>query len=166
MIGPAVNQLTVPQGVSADGSVLVGERPGAFMWTVANGFTVFGTGFPLSISGDGLVVVGSEFGTDGAFIWDAVNGQRSLKAVLENDHGLDLTGWELDLAFDISADGRTIVGSGTFDEGNGDERIAAWVAVIPEPASAALLAVGGLAVLRRRVSARGLCHGPQLQPRG
>ena len=30
-----------------------------------------------------------------AFIWDADYGMRNLKDVLENNHGLDLTGWTL-----------------------------------------------------------------------
>jgi probable HAF family extracellular repeat protein len=153
IVGPKINEIAVPQGVSADGSVVVGERPGAFRWTESDGFAVFGTGFPLAVSGDGSVIVGSEFGPDarnGAFIWDAVHGQRSLKAVLENDYGLDLSKWELTLAFDVSADGRTIAGSGWHEYGlYGNKAYTAWVAVIPEPGSAAWLTVG-LAVMWRR----------------
>ena len=52
-----------------------------------------------------------------AFIWDADNGMRDLKDVLENDIGLALTGWKLDQATGISADGCAIVGHGNHISG-------------------------------------------------
>ncbi|MFG0286236.1 MAG: hypothetical protein ACF8R7_17620, partial [Phycisphaerales bacterium JB039] len=45
-----------------------------------------------------------------AVIWDRIRGMRGLKAVLEDDFGLDLTDWLLHRAIDITADGRFIVG--------------------------------------------------------
>ena len=42
---------------------------------------------------------------------------RNLKTVLENDYGLDLTGWELHRAYGISDDGSTIVSSGVSPNG-------------------------------------------------
>ncbi|MFG6094761.1 hypothetical protein SPB21_05900 [Leptothoe sp. ISB3NOV94-8A] len=54
----------------------------------------------------------------GAFIWDAVNGMRSLQAVFTDEFGLDLTGWKLGAATGISDDGLTIVGTGINPEGN------------------------------------------------
>ena len=80
-------------------------------------------------------------------IWDSVHGMRSLKMVLENDFGLDLSGWDLTGAADISDDGLTIVGSGI-----NSGRYEAWIAVIPEPASWVLLVAGaiGVALLRPR----------------
>ena len=59
-----------------------------------------------------------------------------------DDLGLDLAGWTLDTALGISADGLTIVGQGT----NPNGEFEAWIAIIPEPSTALLLA-GGLAVL-------------------
>ena len=51
---------------------------------------------------------------------------RAIQDVLENDYGLDLTGWTLTDAHDISEDGTVIVGAGI--NPNGD--IEAWRAVI------------------------------------
>jgi len=65
---------------------------------------------------------------------------RSLHAVLSNDYGLDLTGWTLSEARDISPDGRVIVGWGINPSGKQE----AWIAsldttVIPEPLSMAFM---------------------------
>ena len=74
---------------------------------------------------------------------------RNLRDVLEDQFGLDLTGWTLDEAKSISADGLVIVGLGHnasgFDEG--------WIAIIPEPSTALLLCAGlvTLAVERKRM---------------
>jgi hypothetical protein len=59
-----------------------------------------------------------------AFIWDATNGMRDLKTVLE-DYGLDLTGWTLTEARAISDDGTVICGLGVH---NGQTE--GWVATI------------------------------------
>ena len=60
--------------------------------------------------------------------------------------GIDLTGWTLTGARGISADGTAIIGQGLF---NGSQR--GWVVTgIPSPGTAALLALGGLAGVRRR----------------
>jgi hypothetical protein len=75
--------------------------------------------------------------------------------VLEQDFGLDLTDITLTAALEISADGRTIVGRGSQLIHDGPltaHNVAiGWVAVIPEPATLPLLAVGlaALAVTRR-----------------
>jgi hypothetical protein len=73
----------------------------------------------------------------------------NLKNGLEDDYGLNLAGWRLDYANGISADGSTIVGSGTNPAG----RTEGWVAVVPEPASLYVLA-GGFALLRGRMATR------------
>ena len=52
---------------------------------------------------------------------------RNLKKVLEDDLGLDMAGWTLREAWDVSDDGLTIVGFGT--NRNGDTE--AWMATIP-----------------------------------
>jgi hypothetical protein len=59
---------------------------------------------------------------------------RSLQQVLTNDYGLDLTGWSLNRANAISADGLTVVGFGTNPNGLTE----AWIASldgepVPEP---------------------------------
>ena len=156
--------------VSFDGSVVVGTSaspvfglpglhlPEAFRWTEAGGMVGLGllpsaqSSRAHGASADGSVVVGSavhETGTGSeAFIWDATNGMRELNQVL-TDLGLDLTGWNLDEATDISADGLTIVGTGTNPSGQSE----AWIAVIPEPGTGVLLALGLGVLARRRYAA-------------
>lgn len=148
--------------VSADGSVIVGGATSAagteaFRWTSGGGMVglgdlegtdpeeeVFASGAS-GVSADGSVIVGnSRVGEETvAFIWDPVHGMRDLRDVLVNDYGLDLTGWTLDEATGISADGNVIVGNG-----NGG----AWLAVLPEPSFGVLLVTGllGLFLARRR----------------
>lgn len=150
--------------VSADGSVIVGSSNSAqgteaFGWTDLNNnglldsaeildlHSEFGLGdlagggfksVAYDVSADGSVIVGagtSDVGSE-AFIWDSVNGMRSLQDVLTS-YGLDVG--HLDAAIDISADGSTIIGSN-------------WVAIIPEPATLSLLALGALSLLRRKES--------------
>ena len=162
--------------VSADGSVIVGRERQfpfffeAFRWTEADDFVLLGDlpggGDPyitinpffseaLAVSADGSIIVGFSNSNRGdeAFIWDEINGIRPLFDVLTDDFGLDLTGWHLIEARDISADGRTIVGGGRNPEG----KFEAWIAQLdpastPEPS--ALLGLGILTLtgilLRRR----------------
>lgn len=146
---------------SANGAVVVGWSDSAsgreaFRWTPDGGIIGLGdlpggsfSSIALSVSGDGSIVVGrseSGSGDTTAFIWDEINGMRSLQDVLSEDYGLDLTGWNLILAADISTDGRTIVGTG-FNP-NGDSE--GWIAMIPEPASVVVFALCALALARRR----------------
>ncbi len=77
-----------PQGISADGSVIVGEAHEV-------------------VTKDHI-----------PFLWNATHGVRRLQEVLSVDYGLDLTGWELTRGADISADGRVIVGNATNPDGN------------------------------------------------
>ncbi len=109
--------------VSADGMVVGhGESTSgteAMRWTESEGMVGLGDlpggafeSIAYAISDDGRVIVGSaqtEAGRE-AFIWTAAHGMRSLKVVLENDYGLDLTGWRLSRPNDISPDGNIIVG--------------------------------------------------------
>jgi len=123
--------------MSADGSVVVGWSNSnngfeAFRWTEGSGMVGLGDllggsfSFAGGISADGSVVVGSSNSSNGreAFIWDSSNGMRSLSNILTNDFNLDLTGWRLDTATDISDDGLTIVGWGS----NPDGAREAWIA--------------------------------------
>ena len=62
---------------------------------------------------------------------------RLLQDVLENDYGLDLTGWTLYEAFDITPNGQTILGRGL----NPDGVLEAYLVSIPEPATLLLMAL-------------------------
>jgi probable HAF family extracellular repeat protein len=136
---------TRAQGISADGQVIVGNGYGpsgfeAFRWTADDGIVGLGDlpgGTYASwanggVSHDGSIIVGgstsAEYFSD-AFIWDAENGMRSLKHVLEDEYGLDLTGWNLEEAMGLSDDGRTISGWGYNPLGQRE----GWVAHMAEP---------------------------------
>ncbi len=144
LLGPLPG-VSSPNGLaraaSADGSVVVGTAtslpfPEAFRWTESGGMQGLGDlpgGIRISdafaVSADGSVVVGRGVDETGnsAFLWDASNGMRPLQDVLVA-LGADLEGWDLELAEGISADGRTIVGSGKNPHGQTE----AWLAVIPK----------------------------------
>jgi probable HAF family extracellular repeat protein len=141
---PGGARYSTANAVSFDGIVVVGTSDSAngieaFRWTLTNpptgGGTMVGLGdLPggafaseaLAVSAGGPIVVGTArtAAGDQAFIWDEVNGMRSLAIILVSEFGLDLTGWNLERATAISADGRTIVGHGTNPSGF-DE---AWIA--------------------------------------
>jgi predicted outer membrane repeat protein len=135
---------------SSDGAVVVGALDNhetalfeAYRWTRETGIVLLGTCLPnyhsraLAVSSDGSVVVGyvqnnSGFDEQKAFIWDQEHGMRLLQDVLEDDFGLDLSGWKLTetwaswKATGISQDGLTIVGVALNPEGQRE----AWRAVL------------------------------------
>ena len=133
-------------GISAGGTVIVGQATGASgreasRWTSLSIAGLEGLGdlpggayrsHAWDASGDGSIIVGYGTTPQGleAFIWDQTNGMRNLKNVLENDYGLDLTGWILRDALGVSDDGTVIAGWGKNPTG-GDET---FVAVIPDSA--------------------------------
>lgn len=127
--------------VSADGSVIVGwgstsVGTAAVYWE-EDVIHPLGSlpGLPRSaaqaISADGSIIVGGSWrvaGTDNqVYLWTEEDGMRSLYEILSVDYELDLTGWQLKAAHDISDDGRTIVGQGTNPQGD----LEGWVAVLP-----------------------------------
>jgi probable HAF family extracellular repeat protein len=140
------------EAISADGSVIVGECRSnnsqngmeAFRWTQAGGMVGLGDlaggafqSWAYAANNDGSVIVGratidgvsGPFGGGSApraFIWDAVNGMRDLEQVLQNA-GAPITGWNLQEARSVSADGRTIVGTGIGPDGTTQ----AWIATVP-----------------------------------
>jgi probable HAF family extracellular repeat protein len=151
---------------SADGSVIVGRSwdpaPGeAFRWTSATGMVGLGTlpGHEWSratdVSADGFLIVGNSGLANRSeaestpFLWDEVNGLRPLKDVLAG-WSVDVTGWSLGTATAISADGQTIVGTGTDPSG----RSVGWIVTIPESGTIWLLVGSGLLRRRKRGSAR------------
>jgi uncharacterized membrane protein len=155
---PGGNHFSSANGISADGSVIVGdsqiERAGlpseAFRWTAESGLIplsqadhgIFMLGAD-AVSSDGNIILGSGIvdptgpnPEEGPMLWTLLDGPRLLRDILVNDYGLgpQITGWSLDQATDISADGRTIVGYGVNPRGETE----AWLVrltPIPEPAS-------------------------------
>jgi len=129
--------------VSADGEYIggwstSGNGQEAFRWSASEGMQGLGDfpggGFESGshgVTADGSVVVGygsSSLGPE-AFIWTAVNGMQNLKTLLESEYGLDLSGWRLTSANDISPDGRVIVGNGINPSGESE----AWIAWLQLP---------------------------------
>jgi probable HAF family extracellular repeat protein len=83
----------------------------------------------LGVSGDGRTVVGWSQTASGleAFLWYPDIGMQSLKDTLIAQ-GIDLTGWTLNYATGISADGLTIVGGGKNPAG----LVEAFVAILDD----------------------------------
>ena len=140
------------EAISANGLTIVGSSRSnnsqngleAFKWTQAGGMIGLGDlaggafqSFAYATSADGSVIVGmatiegvaGPFGGGSApraFIWDQQNGMRDLQLLLASS-GAPITGWKLTEARGLSADGRTIVGTGTDPDGNTQ----AWIATLP-----------------------------------
>jgi probable HAF family extracellular repeat protein len=147
--------------ISADGTTIVGHSnagtvvlPGgtevptdlqAVRWTGSGFATLTALGAlpgatvtdssALAVSSDGSRIVGRAVDadvTDRAFVWSAGSGMRDLKTVLEDDYGLDLTGWVLQEATGISAvagGAFTVVGRGLNPQGDPE----GWVAFATPP---------------------------------
>lgn len=141
---------SLASGVSYDGSTIVGQTLAApndrlaFKWTEAAGMQSLGdlpggqsNSHATAVSADGSIIVGagsSDIGQE-AFVWDESRGMRSIMEILTDQFGADLSGWQLAYAYDVSADGRTIVGWGINPQGQTE----AWIAVIPEPGTLLLV---------------------------
>jgi probable HAF family extracellular repeat protein len=163
---PGGGFLSVARAISPDGAVIVGNANSAagneaFRWTQDGGMIGLGglpggpfvNSYALAVSENGSVIVGisqvDQFFEP--FVWDGTNGMRNLRDALISQ-GEDLTGWRLERASSISADGRTIVGSGFNAAGQPEAWLARLspVAPIPEPSSILLVGSGVLALLRSR----------------
>jgi probable HAF family extracellular repeat protein len=101
-------------GVNSDGSVVVGgSGTRAFRWTPAGGMQDIGQFSAYAVSGNGLVVGGSQGGA-GAVVWTPNGGLKNLGTWLPT-LGTNLTGWQLSEVRGINADGTVVVGNGTFN---------------------------------------------------
>jgi len=155
-------------GVSADGTTIIGSGFSelgleAFVWDDEGGMVtlidppgaIFGSE-AFGVSDDGSVIVG-QGATDAGIIgliWRD-RATRSVGSILE-EHGVDLTGWRLETAVDVSGDGLTIVGTGVH---NGERR--AWLAHIDPVCRADLDGSGsvGFADLAAVLNKWGTCAG-------
>jgi len=150
---------------SADGSVVVGYGDSssggqAFRWTSQGGMVGLGDlaggvfySRATGVSANGDVVVGNSTSASQVepFLWTNAGGMVGLRDYLANHKVTNLTGWTLQEATAVSADGNTIVGRGI----NPNGLMEPWIATIPEPTSFALacMALSALAVVamqRRR----------------
>jgi uncharacterized membrane protein len=169
--GPILLQGSAANAVTADGMLIVGRAEShelgsvpadAVVWSEAGGTESLGFSFDgealflsqaMAVSADGSVIAGliapaAAPGDSRAFIWDAANGLRYVDELLTN-LGLDVSDWVLREVVGLSADGLTLTGNGLVDE-EGIPRQRAWIAVIPEPSTGALLGAGLVALARRR----------------
>lgn len=118
--------------VSSDGSTVFGvytDGGGSdthdYTFRERSGITIIDPGpdqvfAPLAASEDGSIAVGEKiYPADfhQAVIWTEAGGVRKLRDVAVNDLGLDLTGWTLQRATGVSADGRVVIGYGNSPEG-------------------------------------------------
>jgi hypothetical protein len=96
---------------------------------------------------DGEIVVGysGSLQEERAFIWTQARGMQNLQDVLTDEFGLDLTGWTLTSASDMTPHDRVIVGDGINPNGETE----AWIVYLGgwfHPESAA----GGHLIEKRR----------------
>ena len=106
--------------MSGDGLVVAGwggvfySGNGAhpFLWTAAHGIEDLAAGAPSgtslyarALSTDGTTVVGQEYWSEHAFLWNRTMGFVDLNTHLAS-LGVDLTGWSLHEANAVSADGK------------------------------------------------------------
>lgn len=149
---------SVANGITSDGSVVIGASNStfgweAFRWTSDKGMVGIGDlpgGYGSSargISDDGAIIVGESNSEnhDVAFIWDEEHGIRNLRDMLSEilppvDKGV-LDGWILTNAEAISADGRTIVGYGINPSGKPEAWVVTLQTYVPEPASWTLIII-------------------------
>ena len=137
--------------ISADGTTVVGRvatplgvtpaRASVFRWRAETGVELLEvppelnrpSGTPWGVNADGSVMVGALIGGPRwiPFIWDETHGFRTIEAVL-TEGGADYSGWEITGVNAVSADGRTIVGTGFRDHPEFGLVVDGWIATISD----------------------------------
>ena len=153
---PGLEEVAGVQGVSANGDWIVGLSGGvAAVWGPDGGVTrLWGPGYSerggyaWGVSDDGQVIVGYAGRTGNifdAFVWASTTEGMLLQDYLSS-HGVSVpTGVRLEIAYDVSADGRTFSGRAMV---NGLRQT--FVATIPAPATLVLLSAVLMFPSRRR----------------
>jgi len=121
----SVDQIGAAYAVSRGGGAIVGtvgtfNAPRAVRWVGEQTVEYLGQlpnqppSWARGVSDDGEVIVGMYGGypQQRVFIWDRRRGIRDLQNELVDEYGLDLSGWTLQSAHGVSANGRVIVGTG------------------------------------------------------
>jgi probable HAF family extracellular repeat protein len=158
---------SVAYGISGDGLVLVGQGTSAsgseaMRWTSGTGMVGLGdlaggsfNSMARGASADGAVIVGWGNTVNGqeAFLWNGTDGMQRLFDVLVARGATGLTGWKLNSAYGISADGKFVAGWGTNSLGQ-SEAFLANIAPVPVPPAVWLFgsALGLMGVMRRKIS--------------
>jgi probable HAF family extracellular repeat protein len=100
--------------VSPDGRIVVGTSSGpggsptnGFRWTAETGMESLGNFYPEAVSDTGVIVGQSPY----AAVLGSSLGDGALGPLLQQNCGVDLTGWYLVAARDITPDGKTLVGT-------------------------------------------------------
>jgi uncharacterized membrane protein len=162
-LGLPGGQGSYARDISADGTVVVGRTEYSanlmrgWVWSAATGYTILpnlperDTLSPNAISGDGTTVVGSIYPSSDfsdPIVWTSQTGTLRIRDILTSN-GVDLTGWTLGIATDVSFDGTSIVGVGEYA---GQSR--GWLVTIPAPAGtiAFVAYLGLLGAPRRRAT--------------
>lgn len=137
---PGWGSVSQALAVSDDGSVVVGfSGARAFRWTSSMKMIELGhlpgamSSVAHATNGDGSVVVGTS--GNRAFLWTRSAGMSELLPLLAAA-GVDVSGWSLEVAHAVSADGTSIAGWGTCA---GQQRafVATGVPMPPPPCSSA-----------------------------
>lgn len=153
----AFEPLTDVYDVSTDGTLFLGRPPtgGISLWSESGGYTSITTletaNAHASDSGDVVVFTSASHQGGFPYIWQTGPGypwgsQILTAEFLADRFGLETDGWFIDSVRAVSADGTTIIGQGYNPMGLQE----AWVAVIPEPGTLSLSALGLLVWIRRR----------------
>jgi probable HAF family extracellular repeat protein len=139
--------------LSDDGEAVIGRNGlAASRWTARDGWIDLGVlpGSPrteaMALSADGSIVVGTSEGVsnnDRAFLWTRSTSLLDLREYLLAQGVSAVEGWRLTSAQGISANGRTIVGTGYSPLGERDY----WIVTIPEPHTISLAVVAMLGAI-------------------